>query len=237
MNDTDNVVSLIRKLFALANDKGATEAEATRALEKANELLVRHNLSADSVGPDKPRESVGEQPVTLGKQWGWRHSLMVVLAKHNLCSALRQSDNVIVIGRPTNIAVSREMFDWIAPQLERMAAAEHRRAFTFESSRTWKASFLRGAVVRIQQRLAAQRAAQSQPAVQNAQNSVTALVVRTDAEIAAYNAVHHPNIRKGRARTVTHSSSAYARGMVAGGNVSLGGKSLPTNRPTLGAGR
>jgi hypothetical protein len=45
---TDDIVERIRKLMRLAENSAATEAEAA-ALERANALLIRHNLTIDRV--------------------------------------------------------------------------------------------------------------------------------------------------------------------------------------------
>jgi Protein of unknown function (DUF2786) len=46
---TDDIVERIRKLMPLAEAAGATEAEAASALERANALLIRHNLTLDTI--------------------------------------------------------------------------------------------------------------------------------------------------------------------------------------------
>jgi len=46
---SENIVERIRKLLRLAENAGATEAEAASALERASALLLRHNLTMDQV--------------------------------------------------------------------------------------------------------------------------------------------------------------------------------------------
>ena len=53
----DDIVERIRKLLRLAEDAGATEAQAASALERANALLIRHNLTMDAVAV-----SLGDKP-------------------------------------------------------------------------------------------------------------------------------------------------------------------------------
>lgn len=43
--DTDRIIDRIKKMFALANNEGATEGEADNAMRMATKLLEKHNLS------------------------------------------------------------------------------------------------------------------------------------------------------------------------------------------------
>jgi len=126
---SEHVVERIRKLLRLAEDAGATEAEAASALERASALLLRHNLTMDQVavtGGDAP--PVTEQPIRTGWAGSWRGTLLGVLARHNLCSPLvsRQGkvDTVVVVGRPANVQATHALYDWIAAQLERFGLEE-----------------------------------------------------------------------------------------------------------------
>jgi Protein of unknown function (DUF2786) len=128
---TDDIVKRIRKLMRLAENAAATEAEAASALERANALLIRHNLTMDrvavSVG-DKP--AVTEQRVRTGWAGNWRGSLLGILARHNLSSPIisreGRVDTIFVVGRPANVRATHAMYDWIAVQLERFAQDEWR---------------------------------------------------------------------------------------------------------------
>ncbi len=272
----ENVVERIRKLLRLAEDAGATEAEAASALERASALLLRHNLTIDQVamtGGDAP--PVTEQPIGTGWAGSWRGTLLASLARHNLCSPLvsRQGkvDTVIVVGRQANVQATHALYDWIAAQLERFGLEEwttfnqEQRAavagsvgipwcveceewtptYRVRGQRwceqcdkrvlperplihgfTWKTAFYRGALLRIATRLAAQRKAQQQPppahvGASAAAGRVTALVLRTDQENAAYIRQHYGEPRQGRARRVGYHAAAYQRGHERGADVSL----------------
>jgi hypothetical protein len=104
----DDVVERIRKLLRLAEDAGATEAEAAAALERANALLIRHNLTMDAIAVASGEQpAVGEHQIRTGWAGSWRGSLLGILARHNLCSPIisRQGkvDTVVVVGRPANV--------------------------------------------------------------------------------------------------------------------------------------
>ena len=59
----DDAVERIRMLFRLAEDAAATEAEAAAALERANALLIHHNLTMDPIAA-----SAGDNPTTVGEK-------------------------------------------------------------------------------------------------------------------------------------------------------------------------
>jgi len=125
----EDIVERIRKLLRLAEDAGATEAEAAAALERANALLIRHNLSMDAIAVSTGEQpAVGERHIHAGWAGSWRGSLLGILARHNFCSPFisRQGkrDTVIVVGRPANVDATHAMYDWITDQLERIASEE-----------------------------------------------------------------------------------------------------------------
>ena len=126
---TDDIVERIRKLLRLAKDAGATEAEAASALERANALLIRHNLSMDALAVSTGEQpAVGEQHISTGWAGSWRGSLLGVLARHNLCAPFiirdGKHDTGVVVGRPANVQVTHAMYKWIAEQLEHFAMEE-----------------------------------------------------------------------------------------------------------------
>ena len=115
---TDDVVDRIRKLFRLAENAGATEGEAAAALERANALLIRHNLTLDAIAVSAGEQpSITERRVRTGWAGSWRGSLLGILAQHNLCSSiisrLGRVDTVIVVGRPANVQATHAMYGWI----------------------------------------------------------------------------------------------------------------------------
>jgi len=91
---------------------------------------------------------------------------------------------------------------------------------------TWKTGFYRGALLRIATRLSAQRKAQQQPPPTRTTASatagrVTALVLRTDQENAAYIWQRYGEPRQGRPRRDGYHAAAYQRGHERGADVSL----------------
>ena len=120
----DEVMARIRKLFALAGSPN--EHEAALALEKAHALLLRYNLRAETVasGADAHADDVTDVWLPGFGGYLWRSALLGVLACHCFCQPLRTRDQVVLVGRPTNIAAARALYAWLVPQLERLCLEE-----------------------------------------------------------------------------------------------------------------
>ena len=131
--ELDKTVSRIRKLLALANDKGATEAEASLAMEKAQAMMAEANLSfatieasGQSAGQDAERTKDAFAKRTV---YNWHKALMQEIAKLNsvYCELLytklvhtRRFDGYNMIGRAANIASTRVMYEYLTETIERL---------------------------------------------------------------------------------------------------------------------
>lgn len=108
MNKT---VDKIRKLVAQANDKGVTEQEAQAFMAKANQMLLKHNLSMKDVKADDTLTVTHTDGIEYGKMYiegnAWERSLLGVIAKANLCETIIHpvQKEMKIIGRPDNVDV------------------------------------------------------------------------------------------------------------------------------------
>ena len=123
MHLPDNIRQKIEKLLALAESTNPHEAAA--AMEKAQEILNRYNLSRDDVQPGQAKPDITHERIELfahargSKEW--RYSLTHVLAQFNLCQALFSRHIAILIGRPQDIETVTWLYNHIAPRLYSMA--------------------------------------------------------------------------------------------------------------------
>lgn len=171
---TATIYSRIRKLMALANDSGATEAEARLAAEKAQELMTEYNLttaaleaSGGSGGDDAKRTDTHVQHRQVYK---WQRRLMDSLAKLNFCDCQemwreersRETTRSIfngysLIGRASNVASCTVMFEYLVKTIDRLATdavdGDGTRKFT-----KFAASFREGCADRLMDRLDEKRA-------------------------------------------------------------------------------
>lgn len=162
---TDSILDRIGKLLRLAGDKGATEAEAATALEKAHEILAAHNLTLEMVDQrrqGKEAESlVGHSIITVSK---WDVSLFNILANHNYCKILRYKYRITLIGRPVNTEVTRVTYQWVKEQVEKMwmnTWAKDPRRLEGMNWRSHKSAFYKGITSRLYSRLQQQKKAEA----------------------------------------------------------------------------
>ena len=85
MADIEAIKKKIAKLLAMANDSGASEAEAQMAFEKAQEYLAEYNLNADDVTNDLEHEDITDEAFTEQVRENWQISLRTATARLYFC--------------------------------------------------------------------------------------------------------------------------------------------------------
>jgi hypothetical protein len=157
----ENILTKIRHLFAMAEHEGSNENEAGIALEKAQELLLRHNLTRATIAATSEATtgpSMGAVKLHEDSGYDWRKTLLHVVAKNNLCVTIGHPSerSHTLIGSQDNVRSVLEMYYWVAEQLERLAL-DGFKAYKLrggsEKPATFKAGFFRGAVITINNRL------------------------------------------------------------------------------------
>jgi hypothetical protein len=114
-----NVVLRIRKLLALAHNN-SNEFQAESALSKANELLLKHNLTLGDVegSSTKVVKYVTEIKVNMHNPLqAWHKVLSTVIARHNFCLSIYFDCHLIFIGEITNLLATREMYSWAVSEI------------------------------------------------------------------------------------------------------------------------
>jgi len=184
----ERIIEQIRRLRALATS--SNEHEAAAAAAKAQELLLKYNISIFDI-PDDPvhKEDIEAETVSIkgqskGDVYRWKVSLMSDIAKYNFCQALLQTHkdyskgwkgvisgrSMIVIGKAHDREVVFFLFQTLVATLERLAERYPKRNPPGTPPQTWgpQKSFLFGATAVIGERLRdtyieAMRVAQADP--------------------------------------------------------------------------
>jgi hypothetical protein len=122
----EKILDKIQKLLNLS--KSPNEFEAKLAMEKAQELLFRHNLSISQVEAigDQPHESevIVEEGVHVAKYHqfvGWKMSLGFGISHYFFCKGLSGRHFFFFIGKKSDVEVVTETYKWIMEQAERLA--------------------------------------------------------------------------------------------------------------------
>ena len=153
---TEKVIEKIKKLLALATSDNPHEAAL--AASRASDLLLKHNLSmaeVEATTGKQTEEYVKDTSFAGGKkqEYNWRSYLMNHVAIHNFTKLVRtlSTASFNLIGKPSNIEVSKYLFEYLATEVVRLATQEWKqhKGKTYSSAQKWKRDFSDAAVAEI----------------------------------------------------------------------------------------
>lgn len=219
-----SILELLRRLLALS--QSPNEHEAAAAMAKAQELLFKHNLTMAAVETytngikDKPKIIKDFTDIESGKNDGdWKAILVATIARNNFCEVIRirgfKGDQGVIIGQQMNTEVVKELYLWVAEQLEREAIKAISNYRGPDRLPTFKRAFFKGAISVIGGRLRAQW-----EKLRRETETSTALVVRNEAMLKAFIEEDFGKLRKGRA-TRNKSLDGRMAGREAGARADL----------------
>lgn len=154
----ESLIARIQKLLALG-ERGGTEAEAEAAMQKAHELLAKHNLSLDDVkGVEAEEDYVMDESAATARQ-PWQDYIYGSVSRLYFCRHLKRTRYCgskvsgvqhLIIGKPSNVAVVK----YIAAYLIRTGGELAREAAAgAESRQAFVNSFKKGFAIRINSRV------------------------------------------------------------------------------------
>ena len=202
-NQTINqsIVEKIQKCLALG--QSPNENEARLAMARANELLVKYNLSILDVVENK-EETTDKVIFQHSYTETWRSVLVNNVAKHNLCMLLLcksyKGVEYKIIGKPVNIKTTEWMLTYFFEVIERITKKECKSGS--------REAFKYGMVKGLSEKLEEIRR-QEQTSMHNSENT-TALVVTKMYETARKE--NNSYIARNIGRTTTTSTSGYSDG-------------------------
>lgn len=127
----------LKKLFALANDAGATEAESNTAMLKAQELLALHKLSMSDLDL-KEEGATTESSIEIGRR-PWMASLYSAASRLCFCQMFLNKNKIVIIGKPSDIESAKCLGEYLVSTCLKLASQ-------FENNKkgdrsAWKAGF------------------------------------------------------------------------------------------------
>jgi hypothetical protein len=235
------LLTLAKGTSAEARLSSSTEAEAAVAANKLQQMLLRYNLSADSLeemGQTVGEMAVGEQTLSVLNSpmevW-YQHLLHAVV---EVCSCrmffytdskyvrgkIKKSYRITLAGRPLNVAMARELFSYLSPLAYSLG---YKEAKGEKLSAAWYASFKQGYAIRMAERLRKKQAEMQEKGLEKetGEEAVTGLVVASfyEKELMAVKGY----LAKLNLRTVPGKNwnildnDGYQKGQAAGEQVSL----------------
>lgn len=192
MENKEKVKELVRKLLRMDTEHGCTEPEAAMAIDRANALLEKYNLTLGDIGPeDHEIAAAMGQEFFKSSGYNWHRYLICYIAKHCMCYGVMKTSpgysdkfggvtgyGVYVFGRQANIQATRLMFDWIEPQVTRLCL-EYIRTLPARERGRQRNSFLMGIIERLNARLKEMR----NERLQNEANTKALVITLTDQAI------------------------------------------------------
>ena len=222
----------IRKLLALADSPNENEAAA--AAEKAQALMLRYGIELATVAASAGERLAVDEHVVDGRVDPWRRMLADAVARSAGGEIVwapdgygRSLGKIFFYGPSGTVGGMIELYRYLEAQLVVIsAAAAATRRERRVHGRTWRNSFLLGAVGRLGQRLDARRA----KTAETAENGRALVLVRTavDRKIER----RWPELESSRYRASV-ARSAYEEGGHAGKHVDLGDPRLRRTSPVL----
>ena len=220
----ENIVDLIKKCLALSESPNEFEAEL--AMSKAQELLLKYNLSMSQI-KDVPTDDADLAELIdcrLDIESGsWLRILYSRISALNYCKVvgLSSEKKISVLGRHVNVLATIEMAQWLQSQIERLCFEACNTDFRplnnygrYESKRSFKKAFCFGIVARVYERLQ-----ELQNASIASNNTARGLIIRLDQETKEFVIKVFPNL------TSSHyslsSSSGYEVGKQYADRVSI----------------
>ena len=229
----NNILERLRHLFAMAEHETSNEHEAAVALEKAQKLLLEHNLTrASVVTPETAKANgIGKVDVVEANGYPWRKHLLNTIAKNNLCNVIASdyAKTIHLFGNQDNVRSVLEMYYWIAEQLIRLAGpayTSYKREGGHEATRTFNTGFYRGATATIGTRL-------RKPLEEFTQGAGSALVLVNNSALSEAVKKIFPHTGRSRGSRIRMGDGFFS-GRQAGDNVTLGrSRSMSAGRQAL----
>lgn len=230
-----NVPDTIRRLLNLATS--SNEHEAAAAAAKAQELILKHNVSEDEIarsGGDYKAEPIGDVPFAhyKGKVPQWHVQLAIALARAFMCKIYYMPGaRIHVVGRTTNREAFTVTWAYVRDQIDRLSHEAWAKTGQFQSfsgrgeMRAWRVSFCFGATHTVSQRMSADMkkleapgAVINTPEVLALRHSAIVLKSRLD-EVTKW-VDQNLKLRASAGARVSRSD-AYSQGKATGHSVSL----------------
>lgn len=221
MTDKESIISLVRKLLALS--KSDNPHEASLAAEKAQTLLLKHNLELSHVETEEDSTDLIAREDFRAGDGVWQLQLASAVAKANMCRIVRTHERnpstkpgaaswlkrYAIFGRPENIEVVKYLYAYLQREIKRLCE----EATPLGADKSFAAAFRVGAAG-----IVAKRLHESLQTFKAASSDTMSLIVVNDAALTAQVETAFPNLTDAKSRGVSSSAGYYA-GREAGANV------------------
>ncbi len=225
----ENIVEKIRKLLALSQSDN--EAEASLAMQRVHELLVKYNLEMEEV-------KVNNTPVTKevmadGQRLKeWRLELAVGIAKAYFCKTLITNFDYgyyefNLVGKPHNIEIAKSMYEYLESAIMRISKKNIRK----NAKAKYRESYKYGMAMRLADRLQEKMHSYGEKTDRKSKALVVNLYENEKMLIEEF--LSGKKIGTFDKKFKNNNGSAISRGYAAGANVSLNNQLYGNQLPLL----
>lgn len=225
----------IKKLLALSESNN--EHEAALAAERAQDLMLKHGISMVEVAAAQGNDRISAEGDALtAKTDSWRKSLATIVAKsmggqaviglneRAMDGSKQRKAKFYFYGASGTVPAMIQLYTYLETELTRISAVQTaQRVETWIHGKTYRTSFLFGAIARLQKRFD-----EKQRQIESETDSSMALVVVKNAVDEKVNE-EHPH-RQSEAVGAPRSYEGYSAGHKAAGSISLGEQQLSSRR-------
>ena len=226
--ENDSLKAKIAKLARLAANDGATEAEALNALTKAQDLCMQHNIELASISLEENHDTLSyyieDEKISIGTG-RWRRTLAneIAIAYGGCCVWTKKikgshSGELHVFCPEGTYSSIQTMYEFIEKWVSETVEWEFMMSGTDVHGKTWKNSWIIGAVDRIVDRIHEQTELSRLSAEERGKSKALAKITE-DTEKARDEA--YPEVT-----TIYHKNyinpDAYGAGKAAGSKADLG---------------
>jgi hypothetical protein len=120
----DTAINKVKKLLDLAaENSGGTEAERDLAMQRAQEIMLKHGLEMSMIADaDQDDRQITEERFEVMEE-DWRRLLLDQIARGAFARTyfFAGSKRTVIVGRPEQVAFVKELYSFLVPQLEASA--------------------------------------------------------------------------------------------------------------------
>ena len=220
--DTEkSIIQRIRKLLTLANNSGATEAEAQNAMAMAQRLMIKYNISTASIGVNNTVETDIKQEFYMKRKTAQnpadREIVRILERFYNVKIFFHSGIEgyyLMMIGTPENIEIAKYVHGYLRNVFFK-CWNEYKRTVDFGNERTYYCGLRMGLYGKLEQ---AERETKSEASDTDCQKYELAIVNNKEA-IMRYVA---KNIKYKTTRTPAYRNlDSYTAGRAKGATISI----------------
>jgi hypothetical protein len=217
----------LKKLLTFKEDaeKRDSQAELENVTARIQEVLFKYNIELSSLNfKEEPQINQYTMKFDISKTEGlWVYKLSHVIAEHNLCSSISNSQYhlVYIIGKPVNVEIVQYTIESLISRIKIMSKIAYKEYIGPEKKNAFLRGYYMGVVVGIKCKL------DTEFEKLKKDSQINALVLSNKDAIKVYENKMYPDAKVKKLRELSAEDGFY-KGVIDGNNISIN-KGLNSN--------